>query len=344
VHGENANFTLLEAARTVARGSELDAKLDALCVHVLSAAGASAAIVYVLDPVGRLLVPAAHAGLNGAGLEGAAPAGDGTISADDPNELVAQVARERRVVTGEAGGSGAVADQTEGGAAQVALPLIAADEAGGEDAEGVLLASFVDGAPDISGPENTLTALADLCAVAIRQARLENALMEKADWIGRLANTDPLTGLANRVTFEKMLELEIARASRQQTQLSVLVFDIDGFAEINEQAGAEAADDVLRHAAATLADQVRLVDTVARLGPDEFGLIAPGGHGEVAGMRVRDALARTESAGRPITLGVGAVIYPDDGATGAELLTGAETALAEAKRRGRGSIVARGAA
>ena len=42
--------------------------------------------------------------------------------------------------------------------------------------------------------------------------------MERADWIGRLANTDALTGLANRVTFERMLELEIARARRQETQ------------------------------------------------------------------------------------------------------------------------------
>ena len=205
----------------------------------------------------------------------------------------------------------------------------------------MLLASFVGGIPDITGPENTLTALADLCAVAIRQARLENALMEKADWIGRLANTDALTGLANKVTFERMLELEIARAIRQETQVSVLLFDVDGFAEINEKAGAEVADDVLRLVAATLADQVRLVDTVARYGPDEFALIAPGGGGEVAGRRVRDAAAKLEAAGEPISLSVGAVVYPQDGATSDELLAGAAVALAEAKRRGRGSIVAR---
>jgi diguanylate cyclase (GGDEF)-like protein len=329
------SFTLLEAARIVARGTELDAKLDALCVHVLSAAGASAAIVYLFDPVGRVLVPAAQAGLNPESLsEG------GAISADDPSELVAQVVRDRRAATGESGGSRVLADQTDG-ATQVALPLIATDDAGSEDAEGVLLASFVGGAPDVGGPENTLTALADLCAVAIRQARLENALMERADWIGRLANTDALTGLANRVTFERMLELEIARARRQDTKLSVVLFDIDGFGQVNEQAGAEAADDMLRHVAATLADQVRLVDTVARFGPDEFALIAPGGRGEIAGQRVRDALAQVEAAGQPISISVGTVVYPEDGDTSEQLFAGAEAALGEAKRRGRGSIVSR---
>jgi diguanylate cyclase (GGDEF)-like protein len=186
-----------------------------------------------------------------------------------------------------------------------------------------------------------LTALADLCAVAIRQARLENALQERADWIGRLANTDALTGLANRVTFERMLELEIARATRQETQLSVLLFDVDEFAAINERAGAQVADDVLRHVAATLADQVRLVDTVARYGSDEFALIAPGGGGEVAGRRVRDALSHLEAGGEPVSLSIGAVVYPQDGATSDELLAGATAALGEAKRRGRGSIVAR---
>jgi diguanylate cyclase (GGDEF)-like protein len=336
---KDPTFTLLEAARIVARGSELDAKLDALCVHVLSAAGASAAVVYLFDPVGRVLVPAAQAGLNAETL-----AANGTISVDDPDELVANVARERRPRMAEGGGSRAIADQTDNGATQVALPLIAADEAGGEDAEGVLLASFIGGAPDVGGPENMLTALADLCAVAIRQARLENALMERADWIGRLANTDALTGLANRVTFERMLELELARARRQETQLSVVLFDIDGFGQVNEQAGAEAADNMLRHVAATLADQVRLVDTVARFGPDEFALIAPGGHGEIAGRRVIDALARDEAAGEPISISVGTVVYPEDGGSSEELFAGATAALQEAKRRGRGSIVARGGA
>lgn len=329
----NPGFSLLEAARIVARSPELDTKLDALCGHVLSGAGATAAVIYLLDPVANVLVPAAQAGMRGKMITARAE-----ISVDDPNELVAKVARERRQmnVSGE-DAQKAFTGQDIDWQSVVGVPLLAADEAGGEDAEGVLLAAYEDSAPP-DGSDDMLTALADLSAIAIRQARLQKALLERADWIGRLANTDPLTGLANKVTFERMLELELARATRQESQLSVLLFDVDGFAEINTDAGSPAGDEVLRHVAATLADQVRLVDTVARYGGDEFALIAPGGGGDVCGRRVRDALLKREAAGKPISVSVGAVVYPLDGATSSELLAAATEALAEAKRRGRGSI------
>ena len=336
MHVPDPRFTLLEAARIVARGSELDAKLDALCEHVMSAAGASAAIVYLFDPVQRVLVPAATAGLNPDAL-----AADGAIDADDPRELVARVVRERRTVprTDELEARAFTA-QGHPAHTMVGLPLVAADEAGGEDAEGVLLAAFAGGMPEDPSAENMLTALADLSAVAIRQARLENALHERADWIGRLANTDPLTGLADRRTFERMLDLEIARATRQESMVSVVLFDIDSFGRINDRAGAQTADDVLRLVASTLADHVRLVDTVARFGRDEFALIAPGGGGEFAGRRVKQAMSQIEANGEPVSIRVGAVVYPVDGTTSAQLIDAATRALAEAKRRGPGWVFA----
>lgn len=327
------SFTLLEATRIVARGSELDAKLEALCEHVLTVADASAAVIYLFNPVTVQLVPAAQAGLDGASLEAA-----DMVSGDDPEELVARVARERQVLAGSGQESRLAAGMSPVALSIVGLPLVSSDTAGGEDIEGVLLAAFPSPTPH--GSDDTLAALADLIAVAIHQARLQSALQERSEWIGRLASTDPLTGIANRITFEQMLELEIARATRQETQVSVVLFDIDGFADFNEAAGAQAADDVLRIVAATLADQVRLVDTVARFGPDEFALIAPGGGGEVAAKRVQTALAQRQVAGQPISVRVGAVVYPRDGASTEELLAAADGALTEAKRRGRGSIVA----
>lgn len=327
-------FSLLEAARIVAHSPELDTKLDALCGHVLSAAGATAAVMYLLDPVANVLVPAAQAGMRGKLITARAE-----VSLEDPNELIAKVARERRQtnVTGKVAQAAFTGHDIDWQSV-VAVPLVAADEAGGEDTEGVLLAAYEGAPPD--GSDDMLSALADLSAVAIRQARLQRALLERADWIGRLANTDTLTGLANRITFERMLELELARATRQESQLSVLLLDVDGFGEINSDGGSPAGDEVLRHVAATLADQVRLVDTVARYGGDEFAVIAPGGGGEVCGRRVRDALLKREAAGKPISVSVGAVVFPLDGATSTELLAAATRALAEAKRRGRGSIFA----
>src|SRR6187399_2509103 len=82
MHSRDSQFTLLEATRVVARGSELDSKLDALCGYVVNS-GASEAIVYLFDPVNQVLVPAAHAGIDPARF-----AGNGSVSADDPDELI----------------------------------------------------------------------------------------------------------------------------------------------------------------------------------------------------------------------------------------------------------------
>src|SRR5688500_16174135 len=120
---QDPQVTLLQAARIVARGSELDAKLDALAVHVLDGASATAAIVYLYDPVVRVLVPAAQASLDADKL-----ANEGAISIDDQAELVAQVVRERRIATSSDGGtSRALTIQGHDDAALVALPLIASD-------------------------------------------------------------------------------------------------------------------------------------------------------------------------------------------------------------------------
>jgi diguanylate cyclase (GGDEF)-like protein len=317
--------TLLEATQIVARGGDLGQKLDALAGQAVAAIGVSAAVVYLYDPATRRLEPVAQAGLDPQALSEAEP-----VSADDEQELVAHALRERRSQwAAEDRGSRALQAQGQPAAGLVAVPIIAADEAGNEDVEGALLASLGGNGPEYEDRENALGALADLCAVAIRQAQLENALVERADWIGRLATTDPLTGLANRVTFDRMLELEIARGARQETQLSIVFFTVVGLADIINQAGAEAGDEVLRHVASVLADQVRLVDTISRFDEQTFGLIAPGGGGAVVGERVRVAAAAIEALpGKPIELAFRVAIYPTQGATGDELLGAAAAGAA----------------
>ena len=312
--------TLLEAAQIVARGGELGQKLDALAGQAVAAIGASAAVVYLFDPATRRLEPVAQSGLDAQALAEAGPVAD-----DDVDELVARALRDRRSQHAtDGGGSRVLEAQGQPAEGLIAIPIIAADEAGNEDVEGALLASLGGGELDYEEHESALGALADLCAVAIRQAQLENALVERADWIGRLATTDPLTGLANRVTFDRMLELEIARAARQETPLSVVLFTVAGLPAITDQAGTGAGDDVLRHVASTLADQVRLVDTIARFDDQTFGLIAPGTGGAVVGERVRVAAAAIEALpGQPIELAYTVVGYPADGATGGDLLSAA---------------------
>ncbi len=128
--------------------------------------------------------------------------------------------------------------------------------------------------------------LADLAAVAIERALAVSLGSERAEWFDRLAHTDPLTGLANRRTLDRALELEVARAGRQGVPLSIAIFEIDRFTEIQEAGGNAAGDEALRRVAQMLAESVRLIDTVARFSNDQFILVAPGPDGLVVAERL----------------------------------------------------------
>ena len=82
-----------------------------------------------------------------------------------------------------------------------------------------------------------LDAIADLCAVAVDRNRLASMVAERSEWFERMAHTDPLTGLANQRTFARVLELELARAGRQGSEVSVAIFDVDDFADDQRAAG-----------------------------------------------------------------------------------------------------------
>ena len=136
-------------------------------------------------------------------------------------------------------------------------------------------------------------------------------ILERSEWFERLAHTDPLTGLANARTFARVLELELARAARQGSEISIAVFDVDNLGRINEAAGHAAGDDVLRAVASVLAESVRLVDTVARHGGDEFVLIAPGAAGPTVAQRVLNGVAALPPiAEGPITVSAGVARFP----------------------------------
>ena len=162
---------------------------------------------------------------------------------------------------------------------------------------------------------------------------------ERGDYQERMAHTDALTGLANARTLSRILELELARAGRQGTDLSVALFNVDDLAGANAAGGPGAGDDILREVAATLAESVRLVDTVARWGGDEFLVVAPGSAGMTVAQRVVDALAaRPASNGRRISVSVGVARFPVDGASSDQLVDAARTALHAAKSSGPGVV------
>lgn len=313
---------LVESARILARGGHLEAKLDALAAQVDRLTGSGVAVVYLLDAGSRSLVPAGAHGLSEDDLAAA------TVALDESDDPIARAAVDRSAVTRSGGdASGATkASALHGVPTLVCLPLLA-DEVGSDPEVQGVLAAGLETADASSDVMEVLGAMADLAAVIIRDARLEQALIERSDWLDRMANTDPLTGLANRRTFERVLELELQRSARQASPLSVVLFRVGDLDGLRERDGHRVADDVLRIAAATLGELVRLVDTVARIGPDEFGVLAPGAGGDTVARRIHDAMsALRTSTGQAVTVSVGVGRFPEQGATPEEILAAATAA------------------
>jgi diguanylate cyclase (GGDEF)-like protein len=318
--GGDGTLTLLDAARVLARESSLDAKLAALSDHATAASGAMCSAFLLYDAESGQLT---------------SPDGSQTIDPNARDDALAATVRDRRPGQTERSAARPEVEAIAPAPSHAYLPLIV-DEGSGGQVVGVLVIGIADGDVAASAAD-AVAAIADLAAVAIRQDRLTNALAERSSYEQRLAFTDALTGLANRSTFEQMLELELARSDRQKQALSVCLFAVDRLDDLSATQGAAAADDVLRHIAATLAAEVRLIDTVARLNDREFGVIAPGDGGVPVAKRVLTSLSQRQDLG---VAGVSAGIASSatDGSSGAELYAAARTALERARSQGPGTI------
>ena len=165
-------------------------------------------------------------------------------------------------------------------------------------------------------------------------------LGRQADALVRLSRTDPLTGLGNPLAFEEHLAQETARAARYGEPLSLLAVDLDGLKRINDTRGHRGGDLALQAVARALGRGARGTDVAARIGGDEFALLAPSTASAAAtalAERVRALVAAEEIAGLSVSVGVATT---DGGeATPGRLREAADGALYEAKRRGRDRVV-----
>ncbi len=173
-----------------------------------------------------------------------------------------------------------------------------------------------------------------------------------------LATTDGLTGLANRRTFDRQLELEWLRAARQKTPVSLLLIDVDQFKAYNDIYGHQAGDECLRTIASTVSGAARRPgDVAARYGGEELAILLPGADEADAATIAEDLRAKVESLrvrheanppGCILTVSIGSAtripsldrsrIRPDD------LITLADAALYRAKQSGRNRVASEKAA
>ena len=162
---------------------------------------------------------------------------------------------------------------------------------------------------------------------------------------------DPLTGLPNRRLFEERAQLALALAQREKTNVAVLFLDLDGFKTVNDHYGHSAGDALLAAITVGLSKQIRRVDTLARVGGDEFvvllvNLPAPSYAQAVANKLIRCATQPVEVDGHVVAVGasVGISIYPDDASDLNSLLRLSDEAMYRAKRAGGRSYARAGAA
>lgn len=153
------------------------------------------------------------------------------------------------------------------------------------------------------------------------------------------ARTDALTGLANRRELESRFAVELERSTRGGRPLAIVVLDLDWFKEFNDRFGHAAGDRALVQLAQALLRATRTSDIVARLGGEEFAVLAPETD-EYEAHRLAERLraeVRATFARQPekMTVSCGVASFPVHGITAGELLHSADRALYEAKEGGR---------
>ena len=171
----------------------------------------------------------------------------------------------------------------------------------------------------------------------------ERMQAERRIW--QVAHHDALTGLPNRALLHDRLDQALAQASRDGHRVGVIFLDLDRFKSVNDTLGHAVGDELLRHVAARLTGAVRAVDTVSRLGGDEFIIVLRevGGADDmvlVAEKVIAALAAPVHVLGHELraTPSIGISIFPDDGAGALQLMKNADTAMYHAKARGRNTF------
>ncbi len=204
-------------------------------------------------------------------------------------------------------------------------------------AAGALLLGY-----DLQALINVYAVVAPVLFVGLGIFVFQSYALDAIEELNRHAQTDPITGLLNRRAFDERLARALAAAQRYRRPLSVVIADIDHFKDINDTHGHASGDQVLAAFAQLLQEQSREVDTVARIGGEEFAILVPevdaagaAGYAE----RLRRAVEHMHGPeGICITASFGLADLVDARHDAALLLARADEALYVAKAGGRNRV------
>ncbi|HKY32882.1 MAG TPA: sensor domain-containing diguanylate cyclase [Candidatus Polarisedimenticolia bacterium] len=190
--------------------------------------------------------------------------------------------------------------------------------------------------------KNMLKMVADLGSIAMHNTVLFTQIQNSA-------NSDGLTGLANKKHFMDRLALEINRAEKERRNLSLFLFDIDHFKSYNDTNGHLAGDEALRITGRLIKDAVRSDDAPARYGGEEFAVLLPNTD-KAGALRVAEKIRRMVEAfeyphekSQPlgdVSISGGVATFPYDATTSGDLIRCADQALYRGKHAGRNRVFA----
>lgn len=164
-------------------------------------------------------------------------------------------------------------------------------------------------------------------------------LAQAVEALRKLATQDPLTGLPNRLAADQRLQSEFGLFQRSQRPFSILMIDVDGFKEINDNGGHAAGDEALKQLSEIFRSNLRVSDLVARLGGDEFMAILPDTGLSAAILtaeKLRAAVDRSSLKNLTVSIGVTSASVADGAGDG--VMQRADGHLYEAKKMGRNRI------
>lgn len=171
------------------------------------------------------------------------------------------------------------------------------------------------------------------------------ALKKAEARILHMANHDILTGLPTRRLATDRLQSILAMAKRNQTKAAVMFVDIDGFKSVNDALGHDIGDEVLKETATRLSATLRKVDTVARIGGDEFWVLLSNVATKCAAITVAENIIHALASPYHIaahkvhiSASVGISLYPDHANSATDLIQRADQAMYEIKRQGKNNF------